>query len=417
MRKKIFAGMLLFISVFLAILGCTSKDIYGADVTDKLNYEKLGQVRADLESLYDGDIDRDVLLDGALSGLYSHMDTPESKTIDNVSEEELLDDMIKSMVDSIGDPYTVYMDKREFAAFNDTTSGKYVGIGLICTAKKDINRIEVVEVREGSPAAKVGIKKGDHILKIDDEELDAYSAERATFLMKGEEGTKITMSIYREDVGIINLTMTREVIVVNTVSSAMLTDKIGYINISMFDENTADHFKEQIDLLSNKNMGGLILDLRDNGGGFLSQSIRVVSNFIRKDNLVVSVKGKSYEEKKHYSLGGNYIGLPIVILINENSASASEMLIGAMKEYKLATTVGVKSFGKGIVQNVVRYKDGTGLKVTTAKYYTPLGNNIQGTGFDPDVLVEYPEELYKETYSRDKDPQFQIALKVLAGKM
>jgi len=161
----------------------------------------------------------------------------------------------------------------------------------------------------------------------------------------------------------------------------------------------------------------LILDLRDNGGGLLDQCVSMVSNFIKKGDVVVSIKGKNYPEERLVSFGGNYIGLPMVILMNEYSASASEIFIGAMIDYRLATTVGTTSYGKGLVQTTLPYGDGTGINVTICKYYSPSGNNIQGTGFQPNIKVDYPEELYDKPYSRDEDPQFQKAFEIILSKV
>ncbi|MCL2322604.1 MAG: S41 family peptidase [Oscillospiraceae bacterium] len=384
--------VILFTNVFSFIFGgfFIKDKLEGSTAQNNGEYSKLDQVKRDLEYMYDGNVDEAKLMDGA----------------------------IKGMADSLGDPYTVYMDSQEYSDFVVQSTGKYSGIGIQIIAKKDINKIEVVDVFKDSPAEKAGIKVQDYIVKVDNEEVDASSSDRAVTLMKGKEGSSVTVTIYREGIGNIDVSMVRSVVTVNTVTGEMIDDKIGYIKISMFDENTSGNLKAKLKELSDQNMKGLILDLRDNPGGLLDQCVSMVSNFVKNGDLIVSTKGKNSPEKKFISKGGDYVGLPMVILMNGNSASASEIFIGAMRDYKLATTVGTKSFGKGIVQSLHPYPQyNSALKVTTSKYYTPLGNNIQGTGIQPDIKVEYPSELLKQAYSRDNDPQFQKALEVIKTKI
>ena len=382
-----FAFVLLLTNVFSFFFGGNFfKDI----INTSTSYSKFEQVKSDLKFMYDGNVDDEKLIDGA----------------------------IKGMAESIGDPYTVYMDSQEYSDFVVQSTGKYSGIGIQIIAKKDINKIEVVDVFKDSPAEKAGIKPRDYIIKVGNEAVDGSSSDRAVTLMKGKEGSSVTVTIYREGDGNIEVTMTRSMVIVNTVMNEMVDNFIGYIKISMFDENASSNLKEKLQELSNNNMKGLILDLRDNPGGLLDQCVEVASNFINKGDLIVSTKGKNSPERRFTSIGGDYIGLPMVILMNGNSASASEILICAMKDYGLATTVGTNSFGKGIVQSLHPYQEyNSALKVTTSKYYTPLGNNIHGTGFEPDVKVEYPDELSKQPYSRENDPQFQEALEIIKTKI
>ncbi len=385
-------GILLFTNIFSFLFGSFFlKNKFGEGGSlNSGEYLKLDKIRKDLEYMYDGSIDEEKLINGA----------------------------IKGMAQSIGDPYTVYMDNQDYADFIVQSTGKYSGIGIQIIPKKDINKIEVVEIFKGSPAEKAGMMPKDYIVKVNNEEVDASSSDRAVTLMKGKEGSSVTITVYREGTGNIDLTMVRSTITVDTVSGKMIDDEIGYIKISMFDENTSDQLKNKLKDLSYENMKGLIVDLRNNPGGLLDQCVKMVSNFVKKGDLIVSTKGKNSPEKKLTSIGGDFVGLPMVILMNGNSASASEIFIGTMKDYDLATTVGTKSFGKGIVQSLHPYSEyNSALKVTTSKYYTPLGKNIQGTGFEPDVKVEYPEDLRAQSYSLDNDPQFQKALEVIKSKM
>lgn len=394
-KRNFLAGfviVLLLTNVFSFIFGGNFiKSKFNTSISSSFGeYEKLDQIKKDLEYMYDGEVDSEELIEGA----------------------------IKGMAASIGDPYTVYMDSQEYSDFVVQSSGKYSGIGIQIIAKKDINKIEVVEVFKDSPAEKAGMKPKDYIIMVDNEAVDATTSDRAVTLMKGKEGSPVTVTVFREGDGNIELTMSRSVVTVNTVTGEMINDSIGYIKVSMFDENTSAHLKDELKELSDDNMKGLILDLRDNPGGLLDQCVEMVSNFVKKGDLIVSTKGKNSPEKRFTSVGGDYIGLPMVVLMNGNSASASEIFIGAMEDYDLATTIGTNSFGKGIVQSLHPYKQyNSALKVTTSKYYTPLGNNIQDTGFKPDIEVEYPEELLQEPYSMETDPQLQKALEVINTKI
>ncbi|MCL2320514.1 MAG: S41 family peptidase [Oscillospiraceae bacterium] len=388
-----FVALLLFTNIFSFLFGgIFSRNIFGsASTSSNANdqYSKLNQVRSDLEKMYDGNVDDSSLMEGA----------------------------VKGMADSLGDPYTVYMNAQEYSDFNSQSSGQFSGIGVQILANHDINKIVVAAVFKNSPAEGAGVKVNDYIVKVGDVDVDATSSDKAVSLMRGPEGTNVTVTIYREGTGNITLTMKRAIVTVNTVTSEMISDKVGYITVSMFDANTSANFKNALNDLKGKGMTGLILDLRDNPGGLVDQCVAMASNFIKRGDVVVSTKGKASPEEKLTSAGGNFIGLPMVILMNGNSASASEIFIGAMIDYKLATTVGTKSFGKGIVQTTHSYPDGTALKVTICKYYTPSGNNIQGIGFQPDINVEYPADLLQQTYNRDTDPQFQKALETINSKI
>ena len=202
----------------------------------------------------------------------------------------------------------------------------------------------------------------------------------------------------------------------------MLDNETGYVQISVFDEHTDKQFNKEIEKLKQQGMKGLIVDLRQNPGGWLTQCVDVTSNFLPKDKLIVSNKNKYGEEEKYYSKGGSLIGTPLVVLVDDGTASASEIFSGAVRDYKIGTLVGVKTFGKGVVQTVLDdrkfgFGDGTALKITTSKYYTPNGENIQHKGIKPDIEVEYPKELLGKPYDSSKDPQLKKAQEVLKQKM
>lgn len=364
------------------------------DYNDIMKFQKMYTVRDRLYEYYDGKIDDNTLVDGA----------------------------IKGMTSSLNDPYTVYMDTKDYSDFSEQTQGNYSGVGLQVSAVD--NNIVVSGVFDGSPAQKAGILAKDEIVKVNGQAVSGKDLDKAVSLMKGPEGTDVTVTFYRTDTGNFDKTMKRSKINMVTVKGEMLagTNKIGYIQVSMFDENTAANFQKALQNLKDQGMKGLIIDLRDNPGGLLDQCVDMVSNFVPKDKVIVSTIDKYKKETKYNSKGGIEVGIPLVLLVNGNSASASEIFSGAIKDYKAGTLIGTKTFGKGIVQTILDSKlagfgDGTALKVTVSKYYTPSGVNIQGTGIQPDVAVDYPEALTKQPYSRSTDPQFSKALEVINQKV
>ncbi len=226
----------------------------------------------------------------------------------------------------------------------------------------------------------------------------------------------------RENKGSFNVKAVRDEIEMITVKKEMIDSQVGYIQVTMFDENTSSNFENAIKDLNSKGMKSLIVDLRENPGGLLDQTVNMCSQFIPKNKNIVYTEDKNGNRKDYNSVGGIAEGLPLTILIDEGSASASEIFTGAIKDYKLGTLVGTKTFGKGVVQTTFYrdrdgFRDGTALKVTISKYYTPNGQNIHGIGIEPDILVEYPEELKGKAYDKSVDPQFEKALEVAKEKI
>ena len=351
-------------------------------------YEKLFDIRGALYQYYDGEIDDEVMLEGA----------------------------IKGMTEALGDPYTVFMNKEEYDAFNQQSEGEYIGLGIQVGVRD--NKIVVIAPFDGSPAAKAGIIPGDVILAVNGTEVSGEDIDLAVSMMKGNDKVPVNLSLFRESKGSFDVSVTRDTILMVTVDSEMLENNIGYISVSSFDEHTDEDFTNALVELKNQGMKGLILDLRDNPGGLLSTSVSVVSNFIEKGKVVVSTIDKYDKKEVLNSEGGEAIGLPLVVLVNEYSASASEIVSGAIRDYEAGTLIGTNTFGKGIVQSVLTgLGDGTALKVTISKYYTPLGENIHGTGIAPDIEVAYPDELREQLYDRAKDPQFTKALEVIKEKL
>lgn len=371
-------------------MGVSNKDISKSleGINDVSKFKKLFQVRDVLYKLYDGEINEDELVEGA----------------------------IKGMTNSLNDPYTVFMNKKEFSDFSERNEGNYVGVGLQVAAKDE--EIVVIAVFTDSPAEKAGIKPGDKIKKVADTDVSGKDLEKAVALMKnGKEKEKVDMTLYREDKGLYTTEVYRDTIVMQTVSGKIIDDNIGYIQISMFDENTADTFSKKLQELKDAGAKGLVLDLRQNPGGLLKECIDVVSNFVEKDKIITSTIDK-YEKKTPYnSKGGIAIGMPLVVLTDENTASASEIVAGAVRDYKIGTLIGTTTFGKGVVQTVLGMDEGTGLKVTISKYYTPNGENIHKKGIAPDIEVVIPKEIQESGLTESNDPQFNKALEVIKDKI
>lgn len=357
------------------------------DYNNFKSFSKLYEIKSVLHELYDGKIDNEAIEEGA----------------------------IKGMTSALNDPYTVFMDKKEYTEFNTQTEGNYSGIGLQVQSKE--NKIVIADIFEESPAKKAELLPKDVIEKVNGTVVSGKDLDKAVTMMKGQEGTEVTLTIFREEKGSFDVKLKRAKINMVTVKGEMLENSIGYVSVSMFDENTSKNFKNELDVLSSKGAKAFIIDLRGNPGGLLDECVDMVSNFIPKDKVIVSTIDKYKREEKYNSTGGKYVGVPLVLLTDGGSASASEIFSGAIRDYKAGTLIGEKTFGKGVVQRVLETGEGTALKVTVSKYYTPNGENIHGTGIKPDIEVKYPEELLKKPYDRTTDPQFKKALEIIKGKL
>ena len=357
-----------------------------------IDFEKLYTIKDKLEKYYLGEIDINKLVDGAAAG----------------------------MTEALGDPYTTYMNAEEFKDFYSQTEGNYVGLGIQVGVKDD--KIVVVATFENSPAEKAGILSGDVIESVNGTKVEGKDLEKAVGTMKGEKGEAVELTLSRENKGAFDVKAVRDEIEMVTVKKEMIDSQVGYIQVTMFDENTSSNFQNAIKDLKSQGMKSLIVDLRDNPGGLLDQTVNMCSQFIPKNENIVYTEDKYGNRKDYDSIGGIAEGLQLTVLINGGSASASEIFTGAIKDYKLGTLIGTKTFGKGVVQTTFYrerdgFSDGTALKVTISKCYTPNGQNIHGIGIEPDIAVEYPEELKGKTYDKSVDPQFQKALEVAKEKI
>ncbi|SDL28682.1 S41 family peptidase [Natronincola ferrireducens] len=333
-----------------------------------------------------------------------------------LDEEKLVEAAIKGMFQGVEDPYTTYMTEKEFTELMTRNQGSYGGIGVIITSGDD-GLVMVVSPIEDTPGEKAGIATGDKIISVDGKSVSGERLDYAAELMKGEPGTEVTLTIWREGrAQPFDVTIRREEIRLHTVRSEMLENNIGYVRISMFDEQTAKDFKTHINELQKQNAAALIIDLRNNPGGLLSQCLEI-ADMILGEQVIVYTEDRHGTREVEKS-DKKQIDLPLVVLVNKGSASASEILAGAVKDGNRGSIVGTTTFGKGLVQQVKPLKDGTGFKYTISQYFTPNGINIHGKGVEPHIEVELPEELRNEvTVERHQDTQLQKAIDTIKEKM
>lgn len=330
----------------------------------------------------------------------------------DIDEEKLMDGQIKGMFQSLEDPYSVYMNPDEFKSFTEQNEGVYGGVGIIVTPGDD-NLITIVSPIEGTPGERAGLKTGDKIVKVNGEEFTADRMDEAVKKMKGEPNTSVTITILRTDKNgnkeYLDIDIVREEIRLVTVKSDIIQGNIGYIKITSFDELTYDDFKKHLNELKDKNISGLILDLRNNPGGLLDVCVSIADELLG-EGVIVYTETKDGERQYEYSKR-SAMNLPLVVLVNEGSASASEILAGAIKDHGRGMLIGNKTFGKGIVQRIRGLTDGSGFKLTVSEYFTPKGTSIHGIGIDPDITVDLPEDIMEIGLENlQEDTQLQRAI-------
>lgn len=328
----------------------------------------------------------------------------------DVDDETLEDALAAGLLNGIGDKYAKYYSKEEFDALMEETSGSYGGIGISIIMNDD-DQVEVYKVFDGSPAQEAGMQVKDLIVEADGVR-DFEDIDELVSIVRGEQGTTVDIVISRDGKEI-PMTVERRIIDMETVIYKMLDNKIGYIQLTEFDVISVDQFNNALDALESQGMESLILDLRDNPGGDYDTVIAMADRVL-PEGKITTVVDKQGTEKTEYSDEETKVTVPMVVLINENSASASELFTGAIKDYGIATIVGETSYGKGIVQSIFRLEDGSGLKFTTEEYLTPDGNHINGIGVAPDVEVSIPEEAYEDgVITEEEDVQLQKAIEIL----
>ncbi|NLY86609.1 MAG: S41 family peptidase [Tissierellia bacterium] len=337
----------------------------------------------------------------------------------DVDEKKLIDGQLKGMLQSLGDPYSNYMTKDEFASLLQQTSGTYAGIGIVVTPGED-NLITVVSPIEGTPGERAGIKSGDKILKVDGKEYLADNMDEAVKVMKGEPKTKVVLTIMRKDKDgnndIFDVEIVREIIRLVTVKSSIIDDDIGYIKITSFDDLTYKDFKAELDKLGRKNIKGLIIDLRNNPGGLLDRCAQIADELLGEGDIVYTETKTG--KREYIKSDKSMVKYPLAVLINEGSASASEILAGAIRDHGRGVLIGTTTFGKGVVQRIIDLNDGTGMKLTISEYFTPNGTNIHGVGIEPDIVVELPEGVEEIGVENIKeDTQLKRAIEEIKSKI
>ena len=330
---------------------------------------------------------------------------PETATV-----ETLENGMYKGLMDSLGDPYTVYYTPEEYNSMTEETSGVYKGIGAYIGLDTKTGAPVFTGIMPGTPAEKAGLMVGDIICEVDGTDTLSMDTSEVANLVKGEEGTTVTIKVSR-DGEYVTVTATRETINVPTVTSEMLDNQIGYLKISQFDDVTPGQFDEEYSKLKAAGMKSMILDLRDNPGGTVTAVTQIASEML-PEGLIFYMEDKN-GEREEYTCPGADFNIPMVVLVNGYSASASEILAGAIQDAGIGTLVGTQTYGKGIVQNLYPLGDGSAIKITIADYYTRNGRNIHKVGIEPDQVLEFDKDLYE----KDKtDNQLEKAKEILMSK-
>ena len=337
--------------------------------------------------------------------------------LDEIDQNEVESWMYKGLIAGLGDTYAAYYTKEELQKTTEATSGSYKGIGAVLTQDRTTGLVTIVRCYEGTPSAEAGLLPGDVIYSINDTAVTGTDLTEVVSMIKTEPGDTVKIEVVREgEDDYLSFDVGRAAIEVPTVNSEMLEGKIGYIEITEFDTITETQFAEALQSLENQGMEKLIIDLRNNPGGVLSTVCNMLEQIL-PEGLIVYTEDKDGNRTEYKSKGGNEFQKPLAVLVNGNSASASEIFAGAVKDYGIGTLVGTKTFGKGIVQRIITLNDGTAVKLTVSKYFTPKGNDIHEKGIEPDVEVELEESLkQKVTIEKAEDNQLQKAIEILNQK-
>ena len=326
---------------------------------------------------------------------------------DQADEEKAADNIYKAYLSSYGDKYTVYYTADEYKKLMESTTGKFYGVGALCSLN-EAGGVTVLDAFDDGPAYKAGVRDGDIVIKVDDTDITGMDLSSAVALIKGEKGTQVKLTVLR-DKETLTFSIIRDEITTPTVDYKMLDNSIGYIQISQFDEVTTEQFKSALTDLKNQGLKGLIVDIRSNPGGLLNVVVNIVDEIIPK-GLIVYTDDVNGNRKEYNGSSDSELTIPMAVLVNENSASAAEIFAGAVQDYGKGKIIGTQTYGKGIVQTIQPLTDGSAIKYTIAKYYTPKGQDIQGNGVTPDIVVELPQD-------STEDVQFNAALEYVKGEL
>ncbi len=371
--------------VFKMSGGDTQTDSESAQVLSATVESKINRLVSAIETYYYGDVDTEDLIDGLYKGLF----------------------------EGIGDPYASYYTEDEYESMMVSATSTLTGIGVVMQQDPDTGQVSVLHVYDDTPAQKAGIENGDVLVKVDDVDVSSMELSELVTYVRGEKGTTVHLTIYRSGhSGYLELDIVRDQVDVPTVNGKMLEDGIGYIVIAEFGTNTAEEFSDAVAELAEQGMTSMIVDLRDNPGGMIT-SVTEILDQILPEGVTVWTEFKN-GERKEYKSDASCLEYPMAVLINENSASSSEIFAGAIRDFDYGTLIGTTTYGKGVVQSIRQLADGSAYKLTTAAYYTPSGENIQDQGIDPDIELEYEYlDPDGETYDYMQDNQILKAIEVL----
>ena len=336
--------------------------------------------------------------------------------LDEVSDEDLKTGIYKGLMDALNDPYSVYYSAEELSSFMQQTEGIYFGIGAYMQLDQETGLPLITGLIAGGPAEDSELRPGDLVYQVDGESVQGLSLDEAVAMIKGPEDTDVTLTVIRESAeDFLDITLTRKRVETPTVTVEMLDGDVAYIQITEFDDVSVDQFTEALAVAKGSDMKGMILDLRGNPGGSLD-AVTQMCRMILPEGMIVYTENKSGEREEFTCDGKHELQVPLVVLVDGNSASAAEIMAGAIKDHGLGTLVGTTTFGKGIVQQVIPLGDGSAIKITISAYYTPNGSNIHGIGIAPDVECPFDGEAYYGSQDHP-DNQLEKAKEVLAGLM
>ncbi len=408
-------GIVCTVLIFTGVYAVTAKTDKGAE-----GNVQQGQVNSDKEDdgsseagnlLMKNDLDTNVsdLVDTKAAYIMRLID---SYFLYDVTQEDYQTALYRALMNACNDPYSCYYTQEEYASMQESTSGIYCGIGCLVQQNVKSMLISIVRPFKDSPAEKAGIRAGDIVYMVDGEDVTGQDINLVVSKMKGEAGTKVMITVYRESTGqYLDMEVTRDFVEVDTVTSERIEEdghKLGLITVTEFDEPTAKQFMDTFEDMKKWGAEGIIIDLRDNPGGLLDAVTEMLDPLLPA-GLTVYMQDK-YGGREDYKSDAACYDIPMAVIVNGSSASASEIFAGAVQDYGVATIVGTQSFGKGIVQSVVPLGDGSAIKLTIADYYTPKGRNIHGVGITPDIVVELPVLEANEILTKENDTQLHAAL-------
>lgn len=399
-RKGLLTGIIATFSAMVLIV------LSVADVCLKKGYLHIG-INGDVYIQSDAVTDESGIgseVEAKLNAIDSVLD---SFYFEEVDDEKAKDSIYKAYLSSYGDKYTVYYTADEYKKLTETTNGTFSGIGAVCQISSE-GGILLVDVYESGAGYKAGLRSGDRIIQVDGTDVTDMDLSSAVALVKGEKGTQVGLKIVR-DGATSDYTVVRDEIEVQTVNYAITEDNIGYISVSQFENVTAKQFKAAIEELKSEGAKGIIIDIRNNPGGLLTTVISMLKDIL-PNGLIVYTEDKDGNRKEYSDNDNEELDMPLAVLVNGNSASASEIFAGAIQDYGKGVIVGTQTFGKGIVQTVKPLTDGSAIKFTIAKYFTPKGQDIHGKGVTPDVVVEYDKDA-------DEDTQISVALESVRAQI